>query len=139
MKRPDLQLSAIQSDGPRRHPQPDGSVYVTATPCPVCNGPIEAGEWIAKIGTEDSGRSWAHRDCAQKAVDNAGLRNAWALIGADVARRPRAYSATQVRTVVEHLVQLVYRDELEEEQERVYSTEEAMTLVQFAAEGHTDI
>lgn len=116
MKRPDITLAAIQSDGPRRHPQPDGSVVITATPCHVCNGPIEAGEWIAKVITYNDIRGcWAHRDCAQNFVNAASLRNAWALIGADVARRPRAYSATQVRTVVEHLVQLVYREEYDDE------------------------
>lgn len=112
MKRPDMTVAAIVSDGPKSYPD---STYVKATPCPVCGGTIDRGEWIAKIGTYATGEQWAHRDCAQNAVNTTTVRNAWALIGADAARRPRAYKATDLRTILEHLVQLVYLDEYDED------------------------
>lgn len=136
MKRPGINLSCIPSDGPRVHPQPDGSTHVRATPCPVCDGTIEAGEFISKIGTPDSGQRWAHKDCAERVFNASSIRNAWALLGADAARRPRAYSAKDLRTILDHLVQLVYRDEFDDEfGEPTYSTAEAQALVRLAAEG----
>lgn len=110
MQRPNISLSAIQSDGPQRIPQSDGSVHVKVTPCFVCDGTIEPGEWISKV----HGR-WAHRECAQGVMTSADTRAAWALIGEDIARRPRAYSTREIRTVVGHLVELVHRDTLDEE------------------------
>lgn len=138
MKRPDINLSSIVSDGPRHLPVSDGTVHTYATPCPVCDGTIEAGEFISKIGTFDSGSRWAHKGCAEKAFNAASIRNAWVLLGADAARRPRAYKAKDLTTILEHLVQLVYRDEYDEEFEsepRVYSTAEAKDLIRLAAEG----
>jgi hypothetical protein len=115
MKRPDISLSYIPSDGPRVHPQPDGSNYVKATPCPVCDGTIEAGEFISKVGTEDLGTRWAHKDCAEKLFNAQTIRNAWVMLGADAARRPRAYRAKDLTTILEHLVQIAHRDEYDDE------------------------
>lgn len=113
MKRPDITLSTIPSDGPRHHPQPDG--YVTATPCPVCDGTIERGEFISKIGDEISGARWAHKDCAEKAFNATSIRGAWVMLGADAARRPRAYKAKDLTVILEHLVEIAHRDEYDEE------------------------
>lgn len=138
MKRPDISLSFIDSSGPRRHPQPDGSTYVTATPCPVCDGTIEAGEFISKVGTEDLGARWAHKDCAEKLFNAQSIRSAWVMLGADAARRPRAYKAKDLTVILEHLVQIAYRDEFEEEfgdRAGVYSTSQAEALIRAAAEG----
>lgn len=115
MKRPTVTLAFQPSEGPRVHPQPDGSTYVTATPCPVCDGTIEAGEFISKIGTYDSGQRWAHKECAEKAFNAASIRGAWLMLGADAARRPRAYKAKDLTIILEHLVQIAYRDEYDDE------------------------
>jgi hypothetical protein len=116
MQRPQIALAAITSAGPREIPQSDGSTYRQAVPCFVCDGPIDTGERISKIG----GR-WAHAECAKSCVDSAEVRTAWALIGEDIARHPRAYGVRQIRTVVEQLASLVheavYRDELDQEDE----------------------
>lgn len=111
MQRPTIALASIESSGPKEHPQPDGTVYRQTTPCHVCDGTIDTGEAISRVG----GR-WAHRDCAKTCVDTAEVRTAWALLGEDVARNPRAYKARDVRTIVENLAGLVheqvYRDEV---------------------------
>jgi hypothetical protein len=140
MKRPDINLSSIVSDGPRYLPVSDGSVYTHATPCPVCDGTIEAGEFISKIGDETYGARWAHKDCAEKAFNAASIRGAWVMLGADAARRPRAYKAKELTVILEHLVQIAHRDEYDEEFDdqpagRVYSTAEAAALIHAAAEG----
>lgn len=115
MKRPDIALSTIVSDGPKHLPVSDGTVYTHATPCPVCDGTIEAGEFISKIGTYDSGQRWAHKDCAEKAFNAQSIRGAWVMLGADAARRPRAYKAKDLTTIIEHLVQIAHRDEYDDE------------------------
>jgi hypothetical protein len=103
MIRPTIELSSIVSDGPKAHPQPDGSTYWQSTPCFVCDGPISKGEWISKV----HGR-WSHRDCARTMVKVSEVRTAWALIAEDIARTPRAYPTKVVRTVLEHLAEMVH-------------------------------
>lgn len=115
MKRPDITLSAIESAGPRELGTSEGVTYVRATPCPVCDGTIEKGELISKVGTEDLGARWAHADCAEKLFNAQTIRNAWVMLGADAARRPRSYSAKDLKVILEHLVQIAYRDEFDEE------------------------
>lgn len=115
MKRPDIDLSVIESTGPKHLPVSDGTVYTHATPCPVCDGTIEAGEFISKVGDETYGARWAHKDCAEKVFNAASIRGAWLLLGADAARRPRAYKAKDLTTILEHLVQIAHRDEYDAE------------------------
>lgn len=106
MKRPDIPLAVVKSDGPVFGP--DGSTF-PSTPCGGCGGEIEQGELIAKLD-----RSWMHQECAAKHLSAADVRNAWALIGLDIARNPRAYSVPNVRAVLHQLVGFVYRDEFED-------------------------
>jgi hypothetical protein len=106
VKRPDIPLSVVASDGPQYTEW--GEPY-RDTPCGGCGGDIEQGELIAKLGS-----SWMHQECAAKRLTSADVRNAWALLGMDMARNPRAHSVKHLRSVLEHLVQFVYRDELED-------------------------
>ncbi|WP_162830363.1 hypothetical protein [Amycolatopsis palatopharyngis] len=106
MKRPDIPLTVVESDGPLV--TDTGEVY-HCTPCGGCGGEIEQGELIAKLE-----RSWMHQECAAKQLSAADVRNAWALIGLDIARNPRAYSVPNVRAVLHQLVGFVYRDEFED-------------------------
>lgn len=110
MKRPNIPLAVIESDGPRVIPQSDGATYTRQTPCFVCDGDIERGELISRV----HGR-WAHQSCAKTFITTAEVRTAWALIGEAIARRPRAYSARDIRTVVAQLASLVHEQVLQDE------------------------
>lgn len=138
MKRPDITLSYIDSSGPRHLPCSDGTVVVKATPCPVCDGAIEKGDLISKIGTVDHGAQWAHKDCAEKVFDSQSVRNAWVMLGADAARRPRAYHAKDLTIILEHLVQIAYRDEyLDDEADDQFDDEEAAESIEDDARRKT--
>lgn len=66
----------------------------------MCRGDIAAGQSITFF------RGWAHAKCVTDALLNSEAGNAWLVLGAQLARRPSYFSATETRAIVEKLLRL---------------------------------
>jgi len=87
-------LRVRESDGPT------GDHGEQNTPCTVCRGDIAAGAQITYF------RGWAHARCVTDALLASEAGNAWLVLGAQLARRPSHFNATETRAVVEQLLRL---------------------------------
>lgn len=94
-------LRVRESDGPHVGPEPDtGAIVEYSTPCTVCRGDIAAGAQITYF------RGWAHARCVTDALLASEAGNAWLVLGAQLARRPSHFNATEVRAIVDQLLRL---------------------------------
>lgn len=93
------QMSYSPSVGPRRHPQPDGTVYLTANPCPECKGRIDEGENVTFTPA-----GWGHLDCIEQVLAEVDAADAWLLLGSQLARRPSHFKAAEIRVIVANLL-----------------------------------
>ncbi len=94
-------LSVIPSDGPREHPQPDGSIWVTSTPCHVCRRKIEQGQPITYFEGW-----WAHESCVTESLIKSGSPRAWLTLGAQLARHPSTFKAVEIKAIVNNLMRM---------------------------------
>lgn len=89
-----IPLRTRESDGPA------GDNQEQNTPCTVCARSIAAGQDITYF------RGWAHAKCVTEALLNTDAANAWIVLGAQLARRPSAFNATEIRAIVGQLLAL---------------------------------
>lgn len=94
-------LSVVPSRGPRRHPQPDGSVYVQSTPCHICRGAVVEGQSITYYDGW-----WAHEHCVTDHLLDAGSAKAWLTLGAQLARHPSTFKASEIKAIVNQLMRM---------------------------------
>lgn len=96
------QLRVVDSVGPREYQEPDTGAWVEySTPCPACDGAILPGDQITYTGGE-----WAHAKCVTDWVVTEKARTAWLVLGSQLARRPRQFSAKETTAVVNQLLRL---------------------------------
>lgn len=72
-----------------------------STPCPGCGEVTIEGDEITKVY-----QAWWHAACARGWLSTAGEDEAWKVIARQVAARPRRYSASDIRTVIEQLLRM---------------------------------
>lgn len=102
-------LGTIPSTGPRLDEYfVEGKMYVqqTSTPCPFCDGVIEAGQSISYVRG-----AWAHAGCATDSLVTGSAASAWLALGSDLARHPSAYRASETRLIVNQLLRMAARME----------------------------
>lgn len=93
------QLSYSPSTGPQRHPQSDGTVFVLSRPCTECRGRIDEGEHVTFTP-----QGWAHLDCIEQVLTEVNAMEAWLLLGAQLARRPSHFKASEIRVITSNLL-----------------------------------
>ena len=102
------QLAAVKSKG-RRMPAiwPDavtGEVHVherPSRPCPGCGEVTGEAESITKLFS-----SWWHHECAKAYLRTEGQDEAWLVLGRQLADRPSAFKASQIKAIAEQLVRI---------------------------------
>lgn len=96
-----IPLRVTESEGPRTDREHlTGAPYEWSSPCTVCRGDIAAGAQITYF------RGWAHSRCVTDALLASEAGNAWLVLGAQLARRPSHFNATEIRAIVEQLLRL---------------------------------
>lgn len=102
MKAP--RLKTIQSSGPKRTTwiiEGRKQVHERYTPCEFCEQQIADGADISFFRGD-----WVHAACATKALMESEAQNAWLALGADMARHPRAYSAAEMKVILNQLMRI---------------------------------
>jgi hypothetical protein len=109
MKRPPFTLATIVSTGPAILAVSDGSTYTKATPCPKCGETFVSGDRIAKTHER-----WMHEACAKEYIADAAPSMAWLMLAKDAAHSPQRYKRTQLREILNAVVDVAFGAEIEE-------------------------
>lgn len=95
-------LRPVPSAGPRRiRDAATGAEFIHSRPCPACRQDIAAGDPIVKHNHD-----WMHARCLAANVAELECREAWLVIGGQLAGRPRAYTAAETRVIVGQLLRI---------------------------------
>lgn len=96
-----IPLRVSEATGPREYQDSEtGAPVEFSTPCTVCRGDIVAAQSITYF------RGWAHTKCVTDALLASAAGNAWLVLGAQLARRPSYFTATETKAIVEQLLRL---------------------------------
>lgn len=96
------QLPVIPSQGPRTYVESDtGASGEYSTPCPACGNNIARGEFITHTG-----RQWAHAKCVTDWLVGEAAETAWRVLGSQLARRPRQFTAPETTAIVGQLLRM---------------------------------
>jgi hypothetical protein len=100
MKTPHLSL--IRSTGPKKYISSiDGEPRQFSSPCGICATAISEGRDISYFRG-----SWVHATCASNTLISGSAVNAWLVLGADLARHPRAYNVADTKSIVNQLMKM---------------------------------
>lgn len=97
------QLRVVESDGGRPYREPETGAMVQQPPsyCPACESQIQAGQRITHTGSQ-----WAHEKCVTDWLVTEKANVAWLVLGSQLARQPRQFSAKDSTTIVDQLLRL---------------------------------
>jgi hypothetical protein len=101
MKRPEIEMDMIVSNGPKITKFEDGPTHVRATPCASCGTPIVSGDRISKVLG-----SWQHCTCSVESIAALPARKAWLALALDAARRPRGYGVAALKAILKATVDI---------------------------------
>jgi hypothetical protein len=101
VKRPEINLNLIVSDGPRVVDLGDGATDTHASPCAACGGAIVPGDRISKVF-----RQWQHDACSVDSIAALPARKAWLALALDAARSPRRYGVAALKTILKATVEI---------------------------------
>lgn len=73
------------------------------TPCGGCQELTDPGDMIVKYR-----RSWWHKTCADRDIEQGNPRAAWIALGHDLARNPGGYRVRETRAIVGALLGMVH-------------------------------
>src|SRR5690242_21219464 len=95
-------IRVMPSAGPKKWSDPQfGESGEYSTPCPACGGDIKQGDAITHTG-----RQWAHAKCVTDWLIKEPAETAWLVLGSQLARRPRNFSAVDTTTIVGQILRM---------------------------------
>lgn len=96
-------LAVVESDGGRTIRDYNTGAVFQQPPsyCPACESQILAGQRVTHTGSQ-----WAHEKCVTDWLVTEKADVAWRVLGSQLARRPRQFSAKDTTTIVDQLLRL---------------------------------